>query len=138
MTKLGRPPRADRPTRKTTLEDSQGFGRLTVNGIEDDKEYYYRVVNDKNNRVHQLQQLGFEIVENNSGIVMGDSNPSEAGSAVIATCDQRDGSKAILMRQRKEWRDEDEAFKQSEVDKGEEAIFRTLKEEGQYGEITKN
>ena len=134
---LNRGKREDRPKRRRSLEDSQGFGRLTVNGIEDDKEYYYHVVNDKNNRVWQLQQRGYEIVEQKEGLVMGDYNPSEVGSQVSAIADKKDGTKAVLMRIPRDWKEEDDKFRQSEIDKTERALFRTLKEEGQYGEIKK-
>lgn len=133
---LGRPSgddRADRPKRKT-LEDSQGHGKLNVQGIEEDRDYYYHVVNDKSNRVYQLQQRGYEIVEQDGKIVMGDCNPSETGSAITTTCDDKDGTKAVLMRIRREWKDEDDAFRQRQVAESEKALFRTL-DEGQYGEV---
>jgi hypothetical protein len=129
--------RTDRPTRKQTLEDSEGHGRLNVMGIQDDDEFIYRVVNDKNNRIYQLQQRGYEIVEGDGKIVMGDCNPREVGSQISTTCDNKDGTKAVLMRIRREWKEEDDAYRQSQTDKTEEALFRTLKEEGQYGEVKK-
>jgi len=130
--------KADRPKRRVTLEDSMGHGKLTVNGIENDKDHYYHVVNDKNNRVWELQQRGYEIVTNTEGgIFMGDSNPSEVGNVVQATADRSTGDKAVLMRIPREFKQEDDAYRQKQLDKGEEAIFRTLKDEGQYGEIKK-
>jgi len=137
-------PRKDRPeegqsraeTRRISLEDSQGFGKLSVNGIDADDDYYYHVVNDKNNRVYQLQQRGYEIVESDGKIVMGESNPKEVGSAVTATCDRRDGTKAVLMRIRKEWKTEDDAYRQRKIDESEELLFRSEEgQEGRYGKI---
>jgi len=127
--------RADRPKRKMTLEDSLGYGKLNVYGIEEDPDYYYRVVVDKNNRVYKLQQRGYEIVKQDGKIVMGDANPAEVGDAITTTCDDKDGTKAILMRIRREWKEEDDAFRQNQVAKSEQALFRTLKDEGQYGEV---
>jgi hypothetical protein len=127
--------RANRPTRKMTLEDSQGHGRLNVQGIEEDKDYYYHVVSDKNNRVYQLQQRGYEIVKQDGKIVMGDCNPKEVGDTITTTCDDSNGTKGVLMRIRREWKEEDDAYRQEQVAKTEEALFRTLKDEGQYGEV---
>jgi len=136
MSTLSLKERADRPKRKQTLADSEGLGRLNVQGIEDE-DYVYRVVNDKNNRIYKLGQRGYEVVKGNGDIVMGDYNPKEVGTLVSTTCDDKDGTKAVLMRIRKEWWEEDNAYKQKQIDKSEEALFRTLKEEGQYGEVKK-
>ena len=136
---MARTKRANRPERRRTLEDSMGHGRVTVNGIEEDKDYYYHVANDKDNRVWELEQRGYEVVtkEMAESISMGDYNPSEVGTVVQTTADRKSGMKAVLMRCPKEFKEEDDAFRQKQIDKGEEAIFRTLKDEGQYGEIKK-
>ncbi len=137
MSKLGLRPssenRSGRPTRLRTLEDSQGTGKLNVDGKDDD--YFYYIENDEKGKVQAREKIGFEIVEKSSGVTMGDSNPKEVGSRIETTV-FNDGTKGVLMRQRKEWHDEDEKFKADSVNKREEALFRNQQEEkGRYGEI---
>ena len=120
--------------KRISLEDSQNQGKLNVQGMEEG--YYYHVVNDKNGRVEQLKARGYEVVEHNGSIAMGDSNAREAGTAVMTTADSKDGTKAILMRCPQEFKDEDDAFRAKQIDKSEEALFRQAeKEQGRYGEI---
>lgn len=122
--------------RRHSLEDQQGVGKLNVDGMDDG--YYYHVANDKNGRVQQLQDRGFEVVQHNGKVSMGDSNAKEAGTAVQTTANASDGSKAILMRIPKEFKEEDDAYRQSQIDKGEEALYRQAEnEQGRYGTITK-
>jgi len=134
---LGRPSgesRADRPTRSQTLEDSQGTGKLNVDGKEDG--YFYYIENDEKGNIEALQKRGFEIVEKDSGTTMSSSNPKEVGSRIETTVFNSDGTKGVLMRQRKEWHEEDMKFKAEVVSKREEALFRNeQKEEGRYGSI---
>ena len=121
-------------TRRRTLEDSLGHGKLNVKGMEDG--YYYHVVNDKNGRVDELKARGYEVVEHDGSISMGDANAKETGTAVQSTADSKDGTKAILMRCPQEFKDEDDAFRARQIDKSEEALYRNAKEEkGRYGDI---
>ncbi len=123
--------RSGRPTRLRTLEDSQNAGKLNVDGKDD--EYHYYVENDEKGKIQAREKLGFEVVEKSSGVTMGDANPKEVGSRIETTVFS-DGTKGVLMRQRKEWYEEDEKFKADRISKREEALFRK-QEEGQYGEI---
>lgn len=121
-------------TRRRTLEDEQGLGKLNVDGMEEG--FYYHVVNDKDGRVEQLKRRGFEVVEHDGKVSMGDSNAKETGSAVQTTANASNGSKAILMRIPQEFKDEDDAYRQSQIDKGEEALYRQAEnEQGRYGTI---
>jgi len=128
--------RSGRPTRRKTLEDSLGSGKLNVYGNLDEN-YYYRVVNDERGRVHALQERGYEIVEQGSGVLMGDANPSEPGSRIETTGFYDKGTKAVLMRQPKPFREEDNAYRHGLADKSDETIFRTVneKESGLHGSI---
>ena len=130
--------RSGRPkhTRKKSLEDSFSSGKLNVYGELDD-DYYYRVVNDERGRVHALTQRGFEIVERGSGAMMGDANAKEPGNRIETTGFYDTGTKAVLMRQPKEFRKEDEAYMNSLADEADEAIFRNINEQesGLHGEI---
>ena len=137
MSKLG----LNRPNRdvsahksRVSLEDSQGFGKLTVNGMEEGYSYY--VENDKNGNVEELQRRGYEVVEHNGQVSMGDANSKEVGSRVETTVDSKDGTKGVLMRIPQEFKDEDDAFRQSQIDKTEEQMFRQAEgEKGRYGKI---
>lgn len=133
--KRGRPPkdRANRPTR-LTAEDELGRGKLTCEGL--DPNFVYRVVNDDGARIDYLKQRGYEIVQKDEGITMGAMNPSEPGSHIQTTVDRRTGMKGVLMRQRKEWYEEDRRFKDQQIAKSEEALFRKETEEkGRYGKL---
>jgi hypothetical protein len=132
---------ANRPSRevskhktRVSLEDSQGRGKLNVSGMEEG--YYYHVVNDKNGRVEQLKQRGFEVVQHDGRVSMGDSADKQVGSVVKTVTDSKDGTKGVLMRIPQEFKDEDDAFRQKQIDKSEEALFRNAKDEkGRYGDI---
>jgi len=121
------------PTR-VSLEDSQGRGKLNVQGMEEG--YYYHVVNDKNGRVEQLKARGYTVVEHNGHVSMGDSADKQTGTAVTTIADSKDGTKGILMRCPKEFKAEDDGFRAKQIDKSEEALFRNAKEQkGRYGDI---
>ncbi len=119
---------------RVSLEDSQGQGKLNVQGMEEG--YYYHVASDKGGRVEQLRARGYEVVEHNGEISMGDSNSRETGTAVQTTVDSKDGTKGVLMRCPQKYKDEDDAFRQKQVDANEKDIFRQAeKGDGVYGEI---
>lgn len=120
-------------TRRRTLEDDLGTGRLNVEGMEEG--YYYHVVNDEKGRVERLKARGFEVVEQGKGATMGDANAKQAGS-IVQTAVNKEGTKGILMRQPIEFREEDNAFKNRQIDEAEKAMFRQSEnEDGRYGEI---
>lgn len=117
-----------------TLEDQEEAGKLNVSGMEEG--YYYHVVNDKNGGLEKMKRRGYEVVQQDGKIVMGDSNPEEVGSLIQATCDKEEGTKAVLMRIPQEFKDEDDKYRQSKVDKTEEALYKKEEsEEGRYGSI---
>lgn len=106
---------------------------LTVNGK--DPAYEYRVVNDKDDRVQQYMDAGYEIVKA-SDIRVGDSRvnaPSAEGS--IATCSVGGGMKGVVMRIRKEWYEEDQAAKMAQIDQLEAATKAEPLEDGNYGNV---
>lgn len=123
--------------RRRTLEDEQGLGQLNVDGMEEG--YYYHVVNDTNGRVERLKQRGFTVVEHDGKVSMGDSNAKQTGSAVQTTANASDGTKAILMRIPQEFKNEDDAFRQKQIDESEQALYRQAEnEQGRYGTIEKD
>ena len=94
--------------------------KLTVHGK--DPDYEYRHVLDVDGRVLDLQERGYEIVEN-KGIEVGDKRVAAASStgSVVST-PSGDGRKLILMRIKKEYFEEDKRTKEAEVDRTEEQL----------------
>lgn len=108
-------------------------GPQSISG-EKDPNYVYRFVNDTGSRIDQMKQAGYEIVEDDS-LIVGDSrvsDPSSQGSAkrVIS----KDGTVSYLMRQKKEYYEEDQAAKQAHNDEIEAAMKKQASE-GMYGSI---
>ncbi|MDE3022994.1 MAG: hypothetical protein KGI54_14240 [Pseudomonadota bacterium] len=87
---------------------------LTVRGK--DPDYVYRIVNDVGDRVEVFKEAGYEPVLAEQHLV-GDrrvNKPSDEGS--IATAHVGGGQKAVVMRIRKEYFEEDQAAKQAQID----------------------
>lgn len=105
---------------------------LTVKGK--DPNYEYRVVNDVDDRVAQFVEGGYELVENESHDV-GDKRVSQGtsvGSKKVFSVGQ--GTKAYLMRIKKEWYEEDQARKQGFVNQQESSIKEKALD-GNYGKL---
>ena len=105
---------------------------LTVKGK--DPNYVYRHVNDIDDRISMFQEAGYELVQDES-VVVGDKRVNAAsslGSAKAVSVGQ--GTKAYLMRIKREWYEEDQARKLSNV----ADIERATKEkalDGTYGDL---
>lgn len=105
---------------------------LTVKGK--DPNYEYRVVNDQDDRIAQFIEGGYELVEDESHDV-GDKRVSQGtsvGSKKVFSVGQ--GTKAYLMRIKKEWYEEDQARKQKFVN-SQEASIKEKALDGNYGSI---
>jgi len=90
-----------------------------------DPNFVYRFVNDTGSRIVNFQAAGYEFVED-ADLRVGDSrvfDPSDSGSAKVVT--SNDGSRAYLMRIKKEWYDEDQAVKMSRIKEQEDAMKNT-------------
>lgn len=94
-----------------------------------DPNYVYRIVNtnlEKDpERVQRFIEAGYEIVPKKDAGQIGDNrvdNPSAPGSASLISVGQ--GTKAVLMRIRKEFYVEDQADKQSKIDELEGTMKR--------------
>ena len=111
-----RSPRAARTSRVPVTERNI----LSVAGKE--PGYHYRIVNDTGDRVQQLQDAGYELVDASS-VRVGDkrinSTSPEGSKAQVSV---GGGTKAYVMRQKQEWYDEDQANKQARVNQLEESI----------------
>lgn len=78
-----------------------------------DPNYHYRVVNVVDGRTEDFIDRGYEIVPAKVGDKRVDS-PSPVGSQ--SQISVGGGTKAVVMRIRKDWYDEDQKFKQTQVD----------------------
>ena len=112
-------------------------GRSRLNVRNKEPGYFYRVVNvnleSDPGRVDDLIERGYEIVPQDKVGSVSDKrvdNPTALGSAGQISVGQ--GTKAIVMRIRKEWYDEDQAAKQAEIDATEN---RAKSSGADYGKV---
>jgi hypothetical protein len=105
-------------------------GVLTVKNK--DPNYVYRIVNDIDDRILNLTERGYEIVTQDTPV--GDkrvSVPTKEGTPVQISVGQ--GKKAYLMRIKKEFYDEDQVAKQTDIDASEQIIRSG--QGGDYGSV---
>lgn len=125
--------RANRPRRSSAASKKQG--PLALVGDLDHEKYVYRVANEEGNRIEELKSYGFE-VDQDQNVNFQSGNAIKTGSAHSVIVDKRTGKKGVLMRQPREFHEEDKKAKAALIDKTEESMFRKLKtEEGRYGEV---
>lgn len=118
-------------TRRTPINGTRN--RLNVRGQEEG--YVYRIVNDIDDRIQSLQEMGYEIVTD-KGVTVGDkriANPTQEGSPIKVSVGQ--GIQAYVMRQKKEFFDEDQASKAERVNELENSMKRDAKDAGFYGKL---
>ena len=126
----------------TETKKTQRVKRTPINGQRSilnvkgkDPAYSYRIVNDVDDRINEFLERGYEIVTD-EGIQVGDkrvAKPTQSGSAVELSVGQ--GTKAFLMRIKKEWYDEDQAEKNAKVDQIETQMKADPRKDGNYGSI---
>lgn len=105
---------------------------LTVKGT--DPNFVYRIVNDVDDRVSQFQEAGYELVADDA-VKVGDKRlnaASSMGSHKRLSVGQ--GTKAVVMRIKREWYEEDQAAKLASVAESENAT-REKALSGTYGDI---
>jgi hypothetical protein len=105
---------------------------LTVGGK--DPNYEYRIVNDEGDRVEQFKTAGYDIVSANE-VTVGDrriNKPSAEGT--VAQVHVGNGMKAVVMRIKKEWYDEDQLAKRARDESVVDATKQQARE-GTYGDI---
>lgn len=108
---------------------------LTVKGK--DPNYVYRFVNDVDDRVQQFLDAGY-VFEDDGAVDVGDkrvNSTSSLGTNKSVSVGQ--GTKAFVMKQKREWFEEDQARKLSHVAE----IERSTKEkalDGTYGDLKLN
>jgi len=109
--------------------------RLKV--LNQDPNYVYRWVVDYDgtgDRIEEFKQAGYEVVPKGQHKV-GDARvnqPSVEGSNEVLSVGG--GQKAVLMRQNREWYDEDQKAKSERVNESEKAL-KNPKLDGTYGKV---
>lgn len=111
-------------------------GQRSVLGVKGkDPAYEYRIVNDVNDRITEFQERGYEVVTS-EGVMVGDKRVdkvSASGSPVEISVGQ--GTRAFLMRIKKEWYKEDQEAKEANIRKAEADIKAETQKDGNYGSI---
>ena len=105
--------------------------RLSVK--DQDANYHYRIVNDVDDRIEQFKSNGYEVVENTK---VGDKrvdNASSLGSTSAISVGQ--GTKAVVMRIRKDWFEEDQSAKLAQVKAVEDTMKQDAKKASDYGSL---
>jgi hypothetical protein len=119
--------------KRVTRKPLHQRGPHTISG-EKDPDFQYRFVNDVGSRIHQMQEAGYEIVTDDE-LVVGEARVTDptaqgSGKRVIS----KDGTVAYLMKQKKEWYEEDQKAKQAHVDELEQTM-KNEASQGMYGSI---
>lgn len=108
--------------------------RLSIKNKEEG--FVYRIVNDVDDRVDQLTEAGYEICTKEHVGQIGNKrvdNTSSVGSTAHFSVGQ--GTKALVMRIRKEWYQEDQDAKQAEIDAVEATMKSDARKAADYGEF---
>lgn len=97
--------------------------------------YRYRIVNDTDDRIPALQEMGYEIVPDAKVGAAGNrrvDSASALGSSSSISVGR--GVKAVVLRQRTDWYDEDQAVKRQQEEEIEQSMNR---QKADYGTIKK-
>lgn len=125
------------------MVDTKRVRRTPINGSRNkiptvknpDPDYVYRYVydNPNDNRVAEMQELGYEIVDSNKTQVVQTkrvADPSALGSQITVPSGS---NKLILMKQKKEYFEEDQKAKMDLVKEKEGTMHAPV--EGSYGKV---
>ncbi len=120
---------AARPKRTSTTVRN----RLTV--ANKDPNFVYRVVNDRDDRVEILKEIGYEVCTRDE-VAVGDKRVDlgkSIGSA--ATLALGGGDKGVVMKIPREWYEADQAAKQAQVNGSEQTMKDEARKDGNYGKL---
>lgn len=124
--------RTSRP-RRSAVGGAGSGGRLKFDNL--DPDYHYYLVTDIGTKVEEFKSYGYE-VDRDPNVIVSSVNPTQTGSGHSIVVDKRTGEKGVLMRQPKEYHEEDRELRAKAIAKTEESMFRKLKtDEGRYGEV---
>ena len=121
-----------RPERRSSVSGP----RNVLKASKEIPGYKLRVVNDVGDRVEAFKEMGYEVVDD-PDMRLGDRRAGRAGSTGSAvTVQVGQGTKAVLMKQRLEWYEEDQKAKAERIKEDEESMYqRARREESDYGNI---
>ena len=108
--------------------------RLSIKNKEDG--FVYRIVNDVDDRVELLKGNGYEVCTVEQVGAIGNKrvdNTSSIGSTAHFSVGQ--GTKAVVMRIPKDWYDEDQRAKQTEIDAIEATMKSDARRAADYGKL---
>jgi hypothetical protein len=107
--------------------------RLNVAGTE--PGYEYRIVADRHGRLADFEAAGYEFVDADK-VNVGDSRISQPkAQGAKATVHLGQGVQGYVMRQKKEWYDEDQAAKQASIKETQQSLRQVDKRDGSYGSV---
>lgn len=106
---------------------------LTVKGK--DPNYVYRVVNAVDDRVEVFEDAGYEVVKARD-VSIGDKRVDKASPEGTASqASVGGGRKAVIMRIRRDWFEEDQDRKAKYIDSTEESMKADALKSGDYGKL---
>ena len=121
------------PSGRTKRASTIARGPLAVRGLE--PGYHYRFVNDVDDKVQAFRETGYEPVLDKD-VNVGDKRvnvPATEGS--VKSISVGGGTKAVLMRIRQDWYDEDQLEKEKIIKAQELATRKEALDAGLTGEI---
>lgn len=100
---------------------------------ERDPNYHYRIVNDVDDRIEQFKANGWEIEANAK---VGDKRvENSSGVGSVSTVSVGQGIKAVTMRIRKDWYEEDQSSKLAHIKATEETSRTDARRAADYGDF---
>jgi len=114
-----------------------GAKRELLNVSDTPEGYVDRIVNDNPGRIQRFKDAGYEMVD---AATIGSSNvDGNSANAGVVSKDVGKGVTAYVMRQRKEYFDEDQSAKQQKILDDERGMQKKIdkndSKDGTYGEV---
>ena len=112
-----------------------GAARNVLTVDNQDENFVYRWVNDKDQRIRKFQQAGYEFV--NDDVVVGDG-PRAGEASTLGDNVSKEvglGTMSYLMKIPREFYEEDQKAKHDGVADTEDSIYRDMKRNGFDGEF---
>ena len=127
---------ANRPNRKEGATGrprrSTATGRSDILDVRNtDDEYTYRWVNDVPGRVQEMQDYGYEVADGDEIITSTSEYSAEPGSVKRKSVGK--GVTAVLMKQRKDFYEEDQQAKAEDINRKEATLHNPSGVENSYG-----
>ena len=135
--KRGRPKKIDkRVDRSTRVPVSGNRDILTLKNEDPDFVYYWVLDNnEKGTRIMKFLNAGYIFVTDKEGLVIGEDMVYKSNNVgTVIRYPNPDGRFLYLMKQRRDWYEEDKANKMEQVDELEQSMAEP-DVEGKYGSI---